>query len=565
ALLSTGIDVLFRGAAVQAAQELDVQIVDGVRNFLFGEPGQGGLDLASLNIQRGRDHGLADYNTTREAMGLPRVSSFDDISSNPMVAAALELTYGNVDNIDLWVGGLAEDHLADSSMGITFTTILVDQFQRLRDGDRFWYENIFTGTELQTLRNTTLAEVIERNTDVQFAQSNVFFTPNSEIIEFEFAPTGIRRATVKAVNEYIQIVDDVSGNIVFMHDTNDLSGLIIVGNEKLADRLVVDGSITAEMLPNGIDFRAGNVGRDRLVVHGTSGDDTITVNGNSVNLNDLDVFFEYIDELMVEGAAGDDSLTIVHPCVNKTILDGGDGNDLLVGGDSNDELYGGYGNDILRGGNGDDKLYGGPGADQLYGEGGVDQLIGGGGFDLIVEDGNEQSPDVAPRYAAFLDQFYNLRFLGNDYYNWSGRQERWFYSNKGWMFILPDGSIHLWDRLPGANGPFIGRVEVSCYQNLNELCDHSTPFNDEDTLDGVANLARQLDEQLQLRFWGSYIYNWGGRQEKWIPGKNGWYCITRDGRLWFWDGSRNSEGTLIAELNIMYFSTPSLLHDAWNG
>ncbi|MCA9038589.1 MAG: peroxidase, partial [Planctomycetaceae bacterium] len=47
ALLSTGIDVLFRGAAVQAAQELDVQIVDGVRNFLFGEPGQGGLDLAS--------------------------------------------------------------------------------------------------------------------------------------------------------------------------------------------------------------------------------------------------------------------------------------------------------------------------------------------------------------------------------------------------------------------------------------------------------------------------------------------------------------------------------------
>ena len=69
------------------SEEIDNKVVDGVRNFLFGPPGAGGLDLASLNIQRGRDHGLADYNTTRAALGLPRVTSFDQITSDADAAA----------------------------------------------------------------------------------------------------------------------------------------------------------------------------------------------------------------------------------------------------------------------------------------------------------------------------------------------------------------------------------------------------------------------------------------------------------------------------------------------
>ena len=106
----TGIDGILKYAASTLAQEDDNQIVDGLRNFLFGEPGQGGLDLASLNIQRGRDHGLADYNSVREAYGLARVTSFDQISSDPDVQQTLESLYGTVDNIDLWVGALSEDH-----------------------------------------------------------------------------------------------------------------------------------------------------------------------------------------------------------------------------------------------------------------------------------------------------------------------------------------------------------------------------------------------------------------------------------------------------------------------
>lgn len=179
-LTENGIDSILRGAATQLAQELDSQVVDDVRNFLFGPPGAGGLDLVSLNIQRGRDHGLADYNSIREDLGLDPVVSFSQITSNVELAAALEATYGSVDNIDLWVAGLAEDHLEGSSLGETFTTIIVDQFERLRDGDSHWYENIFEGHQLHELESTTLADIIERNSDVTGLQGNVFFAADAQ-------------------------------------------------------------------------------------------------------------------------------------------------------------------------------------------------------------------------------------------------------------------------------------------------------------------------------------------------------------------------------------------------
>lgn len=171
----TGIDPLLKYLASDNAQEIDLIVVDDVRNFLFGEPGQGGFDLASLNIQRGRDHGLADYNTVREAYGLERVASFEEITSDEKLQASLAATYGSVDNIDLWIGGLAEDHLPGSSMGETFTAIIIDQFVRLREGDRFWYQSSLPNNLVQQIENTTLADIIRRNTDITKLQENVFF------------------------------------------------------------------------------------------------------------------------------------------------------------------------------------------------------------------------------------------------------------------------------------------------------------------------------------------------------------------------------------------------------
>jgi len=174
-LHETGVDPILKYLASDNAQEIDTKVVDDVRNFLFGKPGQGGFDLASLNIQRGRDHGLADYNTVRVAYGLPYITSFSQITSDPAIQSSLASAYGSVDNIDLWIGGLAEDHLPNSSMGATFTAILVDQFTRLRDGDRFWYQASLSPHLLQDIQETSLADIIHRNTKLTKLQADVFF------------------------------------------------------------------------------------------------------------------------------------------------------------------------------------------------------------------------------------------------------------------------------------------------------------------------------------------------------------------------------------------------------
>ncbi len=170
-----GIDGVLKYLASDNANELDNKIVDSLRNFLFGPPGAGGLDLAALNIQRGRDHGLADYNTSRTSYGLKKVTSFAQITSNVDLQKALKTIYGDVNKVDLWVGLLAEDHVKGSSVGELTGKILVNQFTRLRDGDRFWYQNNLKGAELKMVEKTTLAEVIKRNTGTYNLQENVFF------------------------------------------------------------------------------------------------------------------------------------------------------------------------------------------------------------------------------------------------------------------------------------------------------------------------------------------------------------------------------------------------------
>ncbi len=178
AVSAVGIEPYLRGLVTQRAQELDTELVDDVRNFLFGNPGEGGFDLASLNIQRGRDHGLPGYNQVREDFGLQRVTSFDQISRDPQVRAKLAAAYTSPDQIDLWVGGLAEDHVQGAVVGPTFLRILKDQFERLRDGDRFWYEGYLPTSLLQMVREQNLSRIIRRNTNIgREIQDNVWIAP----------------------------------------------------------------------------------------------------------------------------------------------------------------------------------------------------------------------------------------------------------------------------------------------------------------------------------------------------------------------------------------------------
>ena len=174
AIVDGGIDTILKGLASTAQQEIDTHLVDDVRNFLFGPPGSGGFDLAALNIQRGRDHGLPDYNTAREAMGLERIESFADISDHVAVQDKLASAYETVDDIDVWVGMLAEDHVRGGSVGELAAAVIADQFTRLRDGDRFWYQNLVSPERAGEIGSTRLSDVIERNTGLTTIQPNGF-------------------------------------------------------------------------------------------------------------------------------------------------------------------------------------------------------------------------------------------------------------------------------------------------------------------------------------------------------------------------------------------------------
>ena len=170
-----GLEPLLRGLASHVAQDVDPLLIDEVRNFLFGPPGAGGFDLAALNIQRGRDHGLPGYNQVRVNLGLPPAVSFADISPDPVIQTALASVYSSVEDVDLWVGGLAEAHVPDALVGETFFLILKEQFERLRGCDRYWYDNYLPWFARMWVESQTLAKIIRRNTQIgKEIQDNVF-------------------------------------------------------------------------------------------------------------------------------------------------------------------------------------------------------------------------------------------------------------------------------------------------------------------------------------------------------------------------------------------------------
>ena len=164
-----GVDDLLLGACYDPMHEVDGFVVEDLRSFLFGAPGvpDAGMmhDLPALNIQRGRDHGLPGYCTMRASFGLPVPPTFDDIPTTPERRRALARLYDRPDDIDPWVGALVETHAPGAAVGPLIQAILVEQFERSRAGDRFWYENdaALSPQEKAALRGTTLSDVLRRN------------------------------------------------------------------------------------------------------------------------------------------------------------------------------------------------------------------------------------------------------------------------------------------------------------------------------------------------------------------------------------------------------------------
>eukprot|EP00737_Agarophyton_chilense_P001238 gb/GEZJ01001382.1/.p1 GENE.gb/GEZJ01001382.1/~~gb/GEZJ01001382.1/.p1 ORF type:complete len:657 (+),score=79.72 gb/GEZJ01001382.1/:338-2308(+) len=139
--LSPGdIENFIRGAAGTRAQEVDTLVVDALRNFLFRNvPEEAGIDLVALNLQRSRDHNVPRFNKLRQFFIGSPAESFRQISSNLVVQRKLQEAYGTVNNVEAWVGLMAEDHRGAAGLGRTNEELWKREFTRLRDGDRFFY------------------------------------------------------------------------------------------------------------------------------------------------------------------------------------------------------------------------------------------------------------------------------------------------------------------------------------------------------------------------------------------------------------------------------------------
>ncbi|XP_049884964.1 peroxidasin [Pectinophora gossypiella] len=180
-----GVDPLLRGMFTTPAklktskQNLNSELTEQ----LFYSAHAVALDLAAINIQRGRDHGIPPYTKWREFCNMTELNSFDDLAddiSDREIRQKLEQLYGSVDNIDVWVGGILEDQVEGGKVGPLFRCLLLEQFKRLRDGDRFWYENpsVFKPDQLQQIKKTSLARVLCDNGDnIDTIGENVFLLP----------------------------------------------------------------------------------------------------------------------------------------------------------------------------------------------------------------------------------------------------------------------------------------------------------------------------------------------------------------------------------------------------
>jgi Ca2+-binding RTX toxin-like protein len=427
---------LLEGMSQQEGNQIDEFVVGSVRNLLLGLP----LDLAAINIARGRDVGLDTLNEVRRDLfaqtgeeSLTPYTSWDDFgahllhpgslanfiaayaraTANPAdlgsqiaqartdgdLALARSLAQTAIDtdptfmgggdqgfeDIDLWIGGLAEQKVTGGMLGSTFDFIFATQFLALQNADRFYYLNRLGGNLLDQIEGQTFTDLIQQSTGATHLNGDAFGTADFYI---EMSTTGATNFTKNAATVVLNEHEVVGGT----NAANNMNGGN--GNDTLwgegGDDILIGGLANDHLFGgDGIDslsggddddFLRGDAGNDILnggagldVLHGGTGNDTL--NGNN-----------HDDELF--GNFGDD------------ILNGGNGVDALFGGDGNDRLDGGNDSDSLSGGLGNDVLFGRAGADALAGEEGDDYLIGGTGADLM--DGGLLGYDIASYETSFM-------------------------------------------------------------------------------------------------------------------------------------------------------------------
>ncbi len=183
-------------------------MINSLRN-LFNEFPNIVQDLFTSNVQRGRDHGLPDYNSALKSLNITQLRSIDDISRDRTTVDKLKQAYNNnVNNIDMWVGIICEQSLPGSNLGVLGATIVAKTFKNIRMGDKFWYESAYSPEDISEIEGTTLKDIILRNTKLKSVPSNVFKIDSPET-------SGITNFTQNAPNfQPVQSIQTQSSNAV---------------------------------------------------------------------------------------------------------------------------------------------------------------------------------------------------------------------------------------------------------------------------------------------------------------------------------------------------------------
>lgn len=246
-ILKTNLSPILKGMANQRQLNMDVDVIEDIRNFNYNKNGlQVKSDLITLDIMRGRERGVPDYNSLRRQLGLAPIESFSELTSDPSVQSTLARVYNNdINNIDAWVGMVAEPSFPNSMLGETMTILITEQFTRLRRGDRFYFENdpLLTYQETEEVRRTTLSDIIRRNTKLQFLQDNIFkydphclqFEKTSEHLSGQVFPNPVLSVGDMNLSVYseeegpakINILSSL-GHVVYQSDTRLDKGMNLI-------------------------------------------------------------------------------------------------------------------------------------------------------------------------------------------------------------------------------------------------------------------------------------------------------------------------------------------------
>ena len=411
---------IVRGLSRTIGNELDEFITDSVRNTLVGLP----LDLAAINLARGRSEGIPSlnnariqfFNATHDTAVKPYANWFEfglglkhQLSLGNFIAAygkGPDCTPRNLDgslattmndrraagarlaspasacssapasvsglnDVDFWVGGLAERQAVFGGLlGSTFNFVFEKQLESLQDGDRFYYLQRTDGINLRfQLEGNSLAELAKRNTDASNLMDVVFNTADFIFNMSDPAFAGGPGTPAVDTGDGTQMLTLADGTKLFFDPTHRGKNITMNGTAG-DDRLRAD---------IGDDTILGNAGNDRLT--GAEGNDTL-IGGDGD-----DVMFGDNGDDVLKGGPGNDAMQ-GGPGFGGDLLIGADGNDFMVGGNDGVEYFGGTGNDyIIDGTTRSEGMFGGDGDDWIEaGDGHDGGIFGDGGnvFDLLA-------------------------------------------------------------------------------------------------------------------------------------------------------------------------------------